>query len=58
MKRFLKGLAPLTLSLLAIRWGSHLTLIPNPRDFGKFVETLKKRPFHVLPAVKPAGEVA
>jgi len=41
----------LTLCLLAIRWGSHLTLIPNPRDFGKFVETLKKRPFHLLPAV-------
>jgi len=41
----------LTLCLLAIRWGSHLTLIPNPRDFGKFIETLKKRPFHLLPAV-------
>ncbi|HYW56285.1 MAG TPA: AMP-binding protein [Polaromonas sp.] len=41
----------LTLSLLAIRWGSHLTLIPNPRDFGKFIEVLKKRPFHMLPAV-------
>ncbi|MEP6790956.1 MAG: AMP-binding protein [Ramlibacter sp.] len=41
----------LTLSLLAIRWGSHLTLIPNPRDFGKFVEVLKKRPFHLMPAV-------
>ena len=41
----------LTLCLLAIRWGSHLTLIPNPRDFGKFVEVLKKRPFHLLPAV-------
>ena len=41
----------LTLSLLAIRWGSHLTLIPNPRDVGGFVETLKKRPFHLLPAV-------
>ena len=41
----------LTLSLLAIRWGSHLTLIPNPRDFGGFVATLKKRPFHLLPAV-------
>jgi acyl-CoA synthetase (AMP-forming)/AMP-acid ligase II len=24
----------LTLCLLAIRWGSHLTLVPNPRDFG------------------------
>jgi long-chain acyl-CoA synthetase len=41
----------LSLSLLAIRWGSHITLIPNPRDFGKFVEVLKKRPFHMLPAV-------
>lgn len=41
----------LTLSLLAIRWGSHMTLIPNPRDFGKFIEVLKKRPFHMLPAV-------
>ena len=41
----------LTLCLLAIRWGSHITLIPNPRDFGKFVEVLKKRPFHMLPAV-------
>lgn len=41
----------LTLCLLAIRWGSHMTLIPNPRDIGKFVETLKRRPFHMLPAV-------
>jgi acyl-CoA synthetase (AMP-forming)/AMP-acid ligase II len=41
----------LSLSLLAIRWGSHMTLIPNPRDFGKFIEVLKKRPFHMLPAV-------
>jgi len=41
----------LTLCLLAIRWGSHITLIPNPRDFAKFVEVLKKRPFHMLPAV-------
>jgi long-chain acyl-CoA synthetase len=41
----------LTLSLLAIRWGSHMTLIPNPRDMGKFVDVLKKRPFHLLPAV-------
>ena len=41
----------LTLSLLAIRWGSRLTLIPNPRDIGGFVATLKKRPFHLLPAV-------
>ncbi|WP_198970139.1 AMP-binding protein [Xylophilus sp. ASV27] len=41
----------LTLCLLAIRQGSHLTLIPNPRDIGKFVAVLKKRPFHLLPAV-------
>ena len=41
----------LTLSLLAIRWGSHMTLVPNPRDFAKFVAVLKKRPFHMLPAV-------
>jgi long-chain acyl-CoA synthetase len=41
----------LTLCLLAIRWGSHLTLIPNPRDIGKFIDVLKKRPFHMLPAV-------
>jgi long-chain acyl-CoA synthetase len=26
-------------------------MIPNPRDFGKFIEVLKKRPFHMLPAV-------
>ncbi|QDL36179.1 AMP-binding protein [Rhodoferax sediminis] len=41
----------LTVCLLSIRWGAHLTLIPNPRDFGKFVQVLKKRPFHILPAV-------
>ncbi len=41
----------LTLSLLAIRWGSHMTLIPNPRDIERFIGTLKKRPFHLLPAV-------
>jgi acyl-CoA synthetase (AMP-forming)/AMP-acid ligase II len=41
----------LSLSLLAIRWGSFLTLIPNPRDFGNFIATLKKRPFHLLPGV-------
>ena len=41
----------LTLCLLAIRSGAHLTLVPNPRDIGKFVEVLKKRPFHMLPAV-------
>jgi len=41
----------LTLCLVAMRWGSHLTLIPNPRDFGKFIEVLRKRPFHMLPGV-------
>jgi long-chain acyl-CoA synthetase len=41
----------LTLCLLVIRWGAHLTLVPNPRDFGKFITVLKKRPFHMLPAV-------
>ncbi|RKJ98300.1 AMP-binding protein [Alicycliphilus denitrificans] len=41
----------LTLCLLAIRQGSHLTLIPNPRDIPKFVQVLRKRPFHLLPAV-------
>ena len=41
----------LTLCLLAIRWGSHLTLVPNPRDIGKFVEVLRRRPVHLLPAV-------
>lgn len=41
----------LTLSLLTLRWGARLTLIPNPRDIGKFIEVLKARPFHLLPAV-------
>ncbi|HUR90093.1 MAG TPA: AMP-binding protein [Ramlibacter sp.] len=41
----------LTICLLAIRWGSHLTLVPNPRDFNRFVELLKRRPFHIFPAV-------
>lgn len=41
----------LTLCLLAIRQGSSLTLIPNPRDIPKFVAELKRRPFHMLPAV-------
>ncbi len=41
----------LTLCLLALRQGSSLSLIPNPRDFPKFVEVLKQRPFHLLPAV-------
>lgn len=41
----------LTLCLLAIRWGAHLTLVPNPRDIGRFIEVLRKRPFHLLPGV-------
>ena len=41
----------LTLCLLAIRWGSHLTLVPNPRDFTRFIDLLKRRPFHIFPAV-------
>ncbi len=41
----------LTLSLLTMQTGSYLTLIPNPRDIGGFIATLKKRPFHLLPAV-------
>jgi long-chain acyl-CoA synthetase len=41
----------LTLCLLSIRWGALITLIPNPRDIDKFVDVLKKRPFHLLPAV-------
>jgi long-chain acyl-CoA synthetase len=41
----------LTLCLVAIRWGAHMTLVPNPRDIGRFVEVLKRRPFHMLPAV-------
>ncbi len=41
----------LTTSLLAIRWGGFITMVPNPRDFPGFVKTLKARPFHILPAV-------
>ncbi len=41
----------LTLCLLTIRWGSHLTLVPNPRDIGSLVSVLKRRPFHMFPAV-------
>ena len=41
----------LTLGLLTIRWGAHMTLVPNPRDVDRFVDTLKSRPFHLLPAV-------
>lgn len=41
----------LTLCMLSIRWGAHLTLIPNPRDIDGFASVLKKRPFHMLPAV-------
>jgi long-chain acyl-CoA synthetase len=41
----------LNLCLLSMRWGAYMTLVPNPRDFTGFVKTLKKRPFHMLPAV-------
>ena len=41
----------LNLSLLSTRMGAFMTLVPNPRDFPGFVKTLKKRPFHMLPAV-------
>lgn len=41
----------LNLSLLSIRMGAFMTLVPNPRDFPGFVKTLKQRPFHMLPAV-------
>lgn len=41
----------LTLGLLTIRWGAHMTLVPNPRDLDRFVDTLKARPFHLLPGV-------
>ncbi|MFM6986678.1 MAG: AMP-binding protein [Hydrogenophaga sp.] len=41
----------LTLSLLTIRWGAFMTLVPNPRDVKGFVATLRQRPFHLLPAV-------
>lgn len=41
----------LTLTLLVMRQGSHITLVPNPRDLDGFIKTLAKRPFHVLPAV-------
>lgn len=41
----------LTLCLLAIRWGSFLTLVPNPRDIGQLIAVLKRRPFHLLPGV-------
>jgi long-chain acyl-CoA synthetase len=41
----------LTLCLLAMRWGAHMTLVPNPSDIGAFIDVLKKRQFHMLPAV-------
>lgn len=41
----------LTLLLLTLRQGSSMSLIPNPRDIPKFVDVLRKRPFHTLPAV-------
>ncbi|GAA6141343.1 AMP-binding protein [Hydrogenophaga sp. 5NK40-0174] len=41
----------LTLSLLNLRWGAYMTLIPNPRDIKAFVAALAARPFHLLPGV-------
>lgn len=41
----------LNLCLLSMRLGSFMTLVPNPRDFAKFIKELKKRPFHMLPGV-------
>ena len=41
----------LTICLLSIRWGSFQTLVPNPRDFNRFIQILKSRPFHVFPGV-------
>jgi len=41
----------LTLCLLSIRQGSHLTPIPNPPDLDNIIAVLEKRPFHMLPAV-------
>jgi long-chain acyl-CoA synthetase len=41
----------LTLCLFAVKLGAHLTLVPNPRDIGKFIDVLKRRPFHMLPGV-------
>lgn len=41
----------LTLLLLVLRHGAHATLVPNPRDIPAFVAVLRRRPFHVLPAV-------
>jgi long-chain acyl-CoA synthetase len=37
--------------LLTMRWGAYMTLIPNPRDIPQVIATLKRRPFHLLPAV-------
>ena len=41
----------LTFCFLSIQLGSHLTLIPNPRDIKKFVKVLSARAFHILPGV-------
>ena len=41
----------LTLCFLTMRWGSQLTLIPNPRNIGGLIEELKKQPFQVFPGV-------
>jgi long-chain acyl-CoA synthetase len=47
----------LTLCLLAMRWGAHVILIPNPRDIGRFVDVLKQRPFHRLQRSAAASAV-
>ncbi len=39
------------LSLLGMRSGYTLILVPNPRDMPGFVKTLSKQPFHIFPAV-------
>ncbi len=36
---------------LAIKTGGHNILIPNPRDLDGFVDSLRKQPFNMLPAV-------
>ncbi|HEY5632727.1 MAG TPA: AMP-binding protein [Burkholderiaceae bacterium] len=38
-------------ALAAMRRGSLLTLVPNPRDIAGFVKELAKRPFHTFPGL-------
>ncbi len=38
-------------AMLGLRVGQHLMLITNPRDIDGFINTLKERPFHILPGV-------